>query len=156
MPSRATTLGDWNKNGLVDEIGGKKAAASVGPPSTISRVMPRSARSLSTPKSSGPPALRRPQHLDAHRQQLELGSVRAALHSGNHPYRLLRAVRTSRESTRQAQHAVEHDAHRRVFRHAGQPAGQQRIVGQRGADADHDRVALGPQEMDAVARGSRR
>ena len=37
--------------------------------------------------------------------------------------------------------------------HARQPAGQQRIVGQRRADADHDGVALGAQQMNALAGG---
>ena len=39
----------------------------------------------------------------------------------------------------------------RVFRHAGQSACEQRIVGKRRADADHDRIALRSQQMDAVA-----
>ena len=46
---------------------------------------------------------------------------------------------------RQAQRAVDDDAHRRAARQARQAAGQLRIVGQRRADADHDRVMAGAQ-----------
>ena len=62
------------------------------------------------------------------------------------------AVCTRREARWQTQGRVEHHAHRRTFLHAGQPARQQRIVGQCSADSDHDRIALRPQEMHTIAR----
>ena len=47
---------------------------------------------------------------------------------------------------RQAGHGVEHDPGglARIGPHRGRPRGEQRVVGQRGADPDADGVALGP------------
>ena len=46
-----------------------------------------------------------------------------------------------------AQATIQHHPHRRLRLHARQPAGQQRIVRQHGADPDQDGVALRAQQM---------
>ena len=77
--------------------------------------------------------------------------VRRRRRAGDDPSGVSRAVATSRVSSRQPQRAIEHHAHRRAVRHAGQPAGQQRIIGQHGTDAGQHGVVHGPHQMHAGA-----
>ncbi len=71
---------------------------------------------------------------------------------GEHPGRRLARRADDRGRERNAKFGVEDDAHRRALQHAGQPAGQVRIVGQHRADADQDGVALRAHLVDTGAR----
>ena len=53
---------------------------------------------------------------------------------------------------RQTQPRIEHDADRRAALHPLEPAVEQRVVGERGAGADQDRVVRGAVEMGAPPR----
>ena len=107
----------WNSTASSTRSASSRAAASVGPPSTISRVMPRSAISFSAAERSRRPALsgaRR--HLDACRLQ-SFRRARRRRCPADDPYRRLPG-RPQRAATsrRKPQRAVEHDAHRRILR----------------------------------------
>src|SRR5580704_14699394 len=95
-------------------------------------------------------ALRRPQHLDAERQQGELAVLRSGK-AGERPDRRLAGALNQARVNGQPQHAVGHDAYRRILGHAGQAARQHRIVRQHGADADHDGIAVRAEKMNALA-----
>ena len=64
-----------------------------------------------------------------------------------------RAECTSRLVPEMRSATIQHHPHRRARFHAGQTAGQQRIVRPHGADPDQDGVALRAQQMHPRPRG---
>ena len=150
-PARRSSS-EWNSTASSTRSAAIKAAASVGPPSTISRVMPRAARSSSTVREiEAAVASRRPQDLDAERQQSVLGGLRSAPGRRATQTGVSRALCTRRESTGRRSVLSSTTRTGESLGHAGQAAGQHRIVGQRRADADHDGIALRAKEMHALA-----
>ena len=96
----------------------RNAAATVGPPSTISRVMPRSA-SASQHRGEIEPAVRarHAQHLDALGASARPRAPAARSASANTQIgRLARRADELRSRAAAASCAVEHDAHRRALR----------------------------------------
>ena len=86
----------------------------------------------------------------------EIGERPPALGIGaladQNPGRAAGRGRDERRGERRAQVAVGDDPHQRIGPIAGEPAGQLRIVGQHGADADHDRVVPAAQGVRRTAR----
>src|SRR6202011_3324612 len=148
-PSAPTASGPRSSQTSSTRPAATKDDATRAPPSTSSRVMPFSASACSTANKSNPgggvvvvatritcaPAA--PSFIAAGASdRLDClpprGGFPPRYHQGG--------------GTGQPQRAVQHHPYRRLLRHAGQAACQQRIIRQHGADADHNGVALRAQQ----------
>ena len=140
MPVSPITFSARNSTASSIRSAVAKAAATVGPPSTISRVMPSPASTFSTSSRSRRPCVSSTRNtLHALLLQYVLGH-RRGLVRGEYPGRRVAHGRDHRQRQRHPQLRVEHDAHRRTLVKPGQPRGQLRIVGKDGADADQNGV----------------
>ena len=130
-----------------------KAAARIGPASTMSRVMPRPARQLQHRRKIEPAVRRRPRAAPPTPCACSACSrSRGAASPVTTQSGVCARARHQLARERQPQLAIEHHAHRRAVAHARQPAGQQRVVGQHGADAGEHRIARRAHEMHPRAR----
>ena len=133
------------------------ACAVSAPPSTRTLDMPCAARSSS---SSG--SATRPSKVSVARKR-DAGAFERRLAAPDRPRRRPRPAAaprapsaTSFDVSGSRALAVEHDARRRAALQPRQPHGQQRIVGERRADADQDRVGSRPHQMHLRAARPRR
>ena len=140
------------QRGLVDQIGLQHGGGEDRPgldhePRDATLGEAREHRGEVEPAAS----FRYPQHLRSGLAQglLALGRSRRA---GDDPQRRLARGRDQPAAEPQPQPAVEHHPHRRAVRHAWEPAGQERIVRQHGADAGQHRIVHGPHQVHARAR----
>ncbi len=128
-------------------------AASSAPPSTRTRVKPRAPSACSASTMSTPAPASAPTSMSSTPQ-----SRNASWRSAS-PWRSVtiqvgtcRASATTRAVSGTRSRLSTTIAHRRAMAEPGQAAGQQRIVGDRRAAADHHRIVAGAQRMGAVAR----
>ena len=127
----------------------RNAPASSPPPSSSTRVRPRSARAAAMARGSG-----RPSASDATSMSCDARRAGAPdVAPRRYPAVVMTQVATSCAGPhhlrrhRQPETAVGDDANRRPVFHAGQPAGERRIVGERRSGADEDGIVARPQTM---------
>ena len=148
--------GDRNSAASSTRSARRKAAARIGPVSTMSRVMPRPARSFSTARDRASRRWPRTRSTSAPAAASACSRSRGAACAGHDPQR--RLPRAGDQPARRAAAATGRRARPAPASggHARQPAGQQRIVGQHRADTGEHRVAHRPHQMDPLARRPRR
>ena len=153
MASAPSGSGERNSAASSTRSAARNAADRIGPASTITRVIPRPARPRSTAARSSRP------FVPGTRSTSTPACVSAASCSGvapcvdEHPVeRARRALPASREpgGSRRLLSSTTRTGERCV--HAGQPAGELRVVGQHRADAGHDRVVHRAHQVHARAR----
>ena len=133
------------------------ASARSGPPSQKTRVIPRVPRSCSaSARSTRPRCVRRDPHdLDALRDERPLGLDRRLDRRRRSRSGPRRAPVDEPARQRRAQAGIEDDPDRRAVFEPRQAHGQQRIVGEHRADADHDRIRMGAHQVDCARWRSR-
>ena len=152
QPSPPITAGAWNQAMRSTRSARSSAAASCPPPSTRIRVSPAAPSAVIAAFRSTPAVDPGTSISFAPRSAKASSRARSVPSRSRNQVGISRGGGHQARGQRRAQMAVGHDAHDRRRPEAGDAAGQVRIVGQDGADADHHRVVPAAQGVGQAAR----